>query len=79
MNSKAITSHHFQETLLVIPKFVTKDPAKLVAALEEHKIERLVLVPSLLKSILMYFSMNKERQVFLRKMKFRAKHSQCLW
>jgi acyl-coenzyme A synthetase/AMP-(fatty) acid ligase len=40
--------------LIVVPKDITVDPEKLVAILEEYKIERLVLVPTLLRSLLMY-------------------------
>lgn len=39
---------------MVVPKEVTKDPERLVATLEKYKIERLVLVPTLLRSLLMY-------------------------
>ncbi|XP_077302857.1 nonribosomal peptide synthetase ebony [Arctopsyche grandis] len=45
-------------TLLVIPKHITRDPQKLVDELSTYKIERLVLVPSLLRSLLMYLSLN---------------------
>ncbi|KAJ9597801.1 hypothetical protein L9F63_011343, partial [Diploptera punctata] len=40
-------------SVLVLPKEVTKDPERLVSTLDQHKVERLVLVPSLLRSILM--------------------------
>ncbi|CAH1976278.1 unnamed protein product [Acanthoscelides obtectus] len=46
-------------TILVVPKAVTKDPQQLVALLEEYKIERLVLVPSLLRSLLLYLELQK--------------------
>nr|CAH7759239.1 unnamed protein product [Callosobruchus chinensis] len=45
--------------ILVVPKAVTKDPQQLVALLEEYKIERLVLVPSLLRSLLMFLELQK--------------------
>ncbi|CAH1993809.1 unnamed protein product [Acanthoscelides obtectus] len=45
--------------ILVVPKAVTKDPQQLVALLEEYKIERLVLVPSLLRSLLLYLELQK--------------------
>lgn len=41
-------------TILVVPKSVTKDPEQLVAILEQYQIERFVLVPTLLRSILLY-------------------------
>ncbi|EDV94575.1 mycosubtilin synthase subunit C [Drosophila grimshawi] len=43
--------------ILVVPKAVTKDPQRLVALLEKYKIRRLVLVPTLLRSLLMYLKM----------------------
>lgn len=48
-------------TLLIIPKSVTKDPEKLLRILNNYKVERLVLVPSLLLSILMYLDMMKKQ------------------
>ncbi|XP_024887898.1 putative acyl-activating enzyme 19, partial [Temnothorax curvispinosus] len=33
-------------TLVIVPKSVTKDPEKFIPLLEEHQIQRLVLVPS---------------------------------
>ncbi|KAG4065477.1 hypothetical protein HA402_009038 [Bradysia odoriphaga] len=46
--------------ILVIPKEITKDPERLVTALEQFKIERLVLVPTLLRAILMYLELKNE-------------------
>ncbi|KAL3269027.1 hypothetical protein HHI36_008110 [Cryptolaemus montrouzieri] len=46
-------------SLVVIPKCITKDPERLIQALEKYKVERLVLVPSLLRSILMFLEMQK--------------------
>ncbi|KAJ8986012.1 hypothetical protein NQ317_013896 [Molorchus minor] len=43
--------------LLVVPKALTKDPEKLVTLMDEYKIERLVLVPSLLRSLLMFLEL----------------------
>ncbi|ALC47897.1 e [Drosophila busckii] len=43
--------------ILVVPKVVTKDPTRLVVLLEKYKIRRLVLVPTLLRSLLMYLKM----------------------
>ena len=54
-------------TVVVVPKEVTKDPQRLVDMLEEYKIERLVLVPTLLRSLLMFLSLqdaNAERLLF---------------
>lgn len=45
---------------MVVPKCVTRDPSQLVALLEKYDIERLTLVPTLLKSILIYLSVKKE-------------------
>ncbi|XP_041985259.1 linear gramicidin synthase subunit C [Aricia agestis] len=44
--------------LLILSKETTRDPQKLVRVLAEHRIHRLVLVPTLLKSILMYLSLD---------------------
>ncbi|KAI4461100.1 ebony [Holotrichia oblita] len=43
--------------ILVVRKAITQDPEKLVILLEKYKIERLVLVPSLLRSLLMYLQL----------------------
>ncbi|XP_063980695.1 beta-alanyl-bioamine nonribosomal peptide synthetase ebony [Diachasmimorpha longicaudata] len=43
-------------TIIVVPKQITKDPERFINTLEKHKIQRLVLVPSLLQSILMYLT-----------------------
>lgn len=43
--------------LIIVPKAITKDPEQLVDVLDLYKIERLVLVPTLLRSLLMYLSM----------------------
>ncbi|XP_053946246.1 beta-alanyl-bioamine nonribosomal peptide synthetase ebony [Anastrepha ludens] len=45
-------------SILVVPKVITKDPERLVDLLEKYKIRRLVLVPTLLRSILMYLKLN---------------------
>ncbi|KZC08307.1 Tyrocidine synthase 3 [Dufourea novaeangliae] len=50
-------------TIVVIPKHVTKDPEKFVQVLDKHKIQRLVLVPSLLHSMLMYLSLRDKENV----------------
>lgn len=44
-------------TVVVVPKHVTKDPERFVQVLEKHQIERLVLVPSLLCSLLAYLDL----------------------
>ncbi|KRG02422.1 tyrocidine synthase 3 isoform X3 [Drosophila mojavensis] len=44
-------------SIVVVPKAVTKDPHRLVSLLEKYKIRRLVLVPTLLRSLLMYLNM----------------------
>ncbi|EGI63523.1 PREDICTED: N-(5-amino-5-carboxypentanoyl)-L-cysteinyl-D-valine synthase isoform X1 [Acromyrmex echinatior] len=44
-------------TLVIVPKNITKDPEKFIPLLEKHQIQRLVLVPSLLRSLLMYLDL----------------------
>ncbi|KAH0808989.1 hypothetical protein GEV33_013801 [Tenebrio molitor] len=46
-------------SILVVPKNVTLDPEKLVENLDRHRVERLVLVPSLLRSLLMCLKLKK--------------------
>lgn len=46
--------------MLVVPKCVTKDPTQLVSLLQKYEIERLVLVPTLLKSLLIYLSLKRD-------------------
>ncbi|XP_011630799.1 uncharacterized protein LOC105422919 [Pogonomyrmex barbatus] len=53
-------------TLIVVPKSVTKDPQKFIPLLERHKIQRLVLVPSLLHSMLMYLGLQDNGKVLDR-------------
>ncbi|KAK7603033.1 hypothetical protein V9T40_003032 [Parthenolecanium corni] len=48
-------------TLLIVPKHITKDPEKLIQVLDTYKVERLVLVPSLLQAIFMYLDMIKKQ------------------
>ncbi|KAJ2940472.1 hypothetical protein O0L34_g6402 [Tuta absoluta] len=45
-------------TLLVLSKDTTRDPQKLVRVLAENQVQRLVLVPTLLRSILMSLTLN---------------------
>ncbi|CAH1280253.1 unnamed protein product [Diabrotica balteata] len=54
--------------ILVIPKSVTQDPETFVNVLENYKIERLILVPSLLRNLLTFLQMRKE-DLFLRNLK----------
>ncbi|XP_018568645.1 uncharacterized protein LOC108908938 [Anoplophora glabripennis] len=55
-------------SLIVVPKALTKDPEKLIGLLDEYKIERLVLVPSLLKSLLIFLEIRKNKMA-LRNLK----------
>lgn len=48
-------------SVVIIPKEVTKDPERLVSTLEKYQIERLVLVPTLLRSLLMYLSLQDSK------------------
>ncbi|KAK2589317.1 hypothetical protein KPH14_007867 [Odynerus spinipes] len=48
-------------TLVVVPREVTKNPERFVWMLEKHKIQRLVLVPSLLQSMLMYLNLQNKQ------------------
>ncbi|EEB17196.1 firefly luciferase, putative [Pediculus humanus corporis] len=54
-------------TLLILSKEETKNPEKLTEILNENQVERLVLVPTLLQSILMFSNMKEED--FLPKLK----------
>ncbi|KAJ8964558.1 hypothetical protein NQ314_004860 [Rhamnusium bicolor] len=49
-------------SVLVVSKALTKDPEKMITLLEEYQIERLVLVPSLLRSLLMYLELQKNKK-----------------
>ncbi|XP_037039356.1 bacitracin synthase 1-like isoform X2 [Bradysia coprophila] len=46
--------------VLIVPSDVIKDPSKLVDFLEANKIERLVVTPTLLMSVVNYISLRKE-------------------
>ena len=50
-------------TLVIVPKNVTKNPERFVPLLEKHQIQRLVLVPSLLRSLLMYLGLRNNDNV----------------
>ncbi|XP_011864133.1 PREDICTED: putative acyl-activating enzyme 19 [Vollenhovia emeryi] len=52
--------------LVIVPKSVTKDPEKFIPLLEKHQIQRLVLVPSLLHSLLMYLGLRDNDSVLDR-------------
>lgn len=47
--------------VVIIPTEVTRDPSKMVILLESYKMERLVLVPTLLTSILTYLPLQGQR------------------
>ncbi|CAH1101373.1 unnamed protein product [Psylliodes chrysocephalus] len=49
------------KAILVLPKIVTKHPEMFINLLENYKIERLVLVPSLLRMMLMFLEMKKNK------------------
>lgn len=55
--------------ILVVPKHITRDPSQLVSLLEKYQIERMVLVPTLLKSILIYVTLKKDVK-YLNKLKY---------
>lgn len=60
--------HFIDLAIIVVPREVTKDPNRLITVLQKYEIERLVLVPTLLKSLLMYLSQQKEASL-LRKLR----------
>ncbi|XP_063239802.1 beta-alanyl-bioamine nonribosomal peptide synthetase ebony [Bacillus rossius redtenbacheri] len=47
--------------VLVVPREVTRDPERLVRLLEDHQVERLVLVPSLLRAVLLCLELDPRR------------------
>ncbi|XP_053698599.1 linear gramicidin synthase subunit C [Sabethes cyaneus] len=51
-------------SIVVVPKKITNNPEQLVDLLEEYKIERLVLVPTLLRSLLLYLPMQKKKLLY---------------
>ncbi|VVD05713.1 unnamed protein product [Leptidea sinapis] len=53
-------------TLLILSKETTRNPQKLVQVLAENQVERLVLVPTLLQSILMCLSLNRSERPLRR-------------
>ncbi|KAG5894177.1 hypothetical protein JTB14_001871 [Gonioctena quinquepunctata] len=55
-------------SILVIPKAITKDPEHMVCLLDKYKVERLILVPTLLRSLLMYLEL-KNTKSSLRNLK----------
>ncbi|XP_012260082.2 mycosubtilin synthase subunit C [Athalia rosae] len=52
--------------IVVVPKHITKDPERFIELLEKKKIERLVLVPSLLRTLLMYLDMQEDKQLLAK-------------
>lgn len=50
--------------IVVVPKKVTNNPERLVELLEEYKIERLVLVPTLLRSLLLYLPLQNKQLLY---------------
>ncbi|XP_053669616.1 mycosubtilin synthase subunit C [Anopheles nili] len=48
--------------IVVVPKKITNNPEKLVDLLEHYRIERLVLVPTLLRSLLLYLPLQQQQQ-----------------
>uniref|UniRef100_A0A182PEH7 AMP-dependent synthetase/ligase domain-containing protein n=1 Tax=Anopheles epiroticus TaxID=199890 RepID=A0A182PEH7_9DIPT len=48
--------------IVVVPKKITNNPEKLVEVLERYRIERLVLVPTLLRSLLLYLPLQQHQQ-----------------
>jgi len=56
-------------TVVIVPKTITTDPQRLIALLDKYKIGRLVLVPTLLRTILMYLDLSKEPGSHLRHLK----------
>lgn len=48
--------------VLILPKWVLRDPERLVDLLETYRIERLVLVPTLLRTMLMYLPLRGTAQ-----------------
>lgn len=52
-----------ERAVLIIPKSLTKDPERLVDILERHRIRRLVLVPTLLRSLLLCLPMRGQARL----------------
>lgn len=50
--------------IVVVPKKITNNPERLVELLEEYRIERLVLVPTLLRSLLLYLPLQKKKLLY---------------
>ncbi|KAG8247700.1 hypothetical protein J6590_055646 [Homalodisca vitripennis] len=49
--------------LLVVPREITKDPQRLIPLLEEYKVERLLVVPTLLRAILLFLGLDSSQQL----------------
>ncbi|XP_067618590.1 beta-alanyl-bioamine nonribosomal peptide synthetase ebony [Eurosta solidaginis] len=65
--------------ILVVPKFITKNPERLVDLLEQYKIRRLVLVPTLLRSILMYLKLSDDNTKYQLKQRDRLLYNLKIW
>lgn len=66
-------------SILVVPKSITKDPERLVDLLEKYKIRRLVLVPTLLRSILMFLKLNDGNTKFKMLQRDRLLYNLKIW
>ncbi|XP_046737507.1 tyrocidine synthase 2 [Diprion similis] len=51
------------KSVVVVPNHITKDPKRFIHLLEKHKIERLMLVPSLLKTLLVYLDQQDDKDI----------------
>lgn len=59
-----------ERSVLVVPDSISKDPSKFVQILENYNINRLIVVPTLLKSILTYLQMDIDNKML---------HNLTLW
>uniref|UniRef100_A0A1B6HWT7 Carrier domain-containing protein n=1 Tax=Homalodisca liturata TaxID=320908 RepID=A0A1B6HWT7_9HEMI len=55
--------HSSPISLLVVPREITKDPQRLIPLLEEYKVERLLVVPTLLRAILLFLGLDSSQQL----------------
>ncbi|XP_054273194.1 beta-alanyl-bioamine nonribosomal peptide synthetase ebony [Macrosteles quadrilineatus] len=51
--------HEIPISLLVVPREITKDPQRLIPLLDEYQVERLLVVPTLLRAILLFLTLDK--------------------
>ncbi|KAK9501269.1 hypothetical protein O3M35_012011 [Rhynocoris fuscipes] len=56
-------------TIVIVPREITVNPQKLIPLLEKYKVGRLVLVPSLLRTLLLYLGLSKENENMLQNLK----------